>query len=126
MVGLAFWAAGSPFHPVYSLILVAWSCVFVEIWRMKERKFAVRWGTVGVSNVDARRKEFKPRIIRKDPATGEDEEVFEWWRREIRIALSIPVMIFFAALLGAVLTTMFAVEVFASQLYVSTTLNING
>lgn len=91
---------------------------------MKERKFAVRWGTVGVSNVDARRKEFKPRIVRKDPATGEDEEVFEWWRREIRIALSIPVMIFFAALLGAVLTTMFAVEVFASQLYVSAQLKV--
>lgn len=84
---------------------------------MKERKLAVRWGTVGVSHVDARRKEFKPRIVRKDAATGEDEEVFEWWRREMRIALSIPVIVFFVMLLGAVLTTMFVVEVFASQLY---------
>lgn len=88
---------------------------------MKERKLAVRWGTVGVSQVDARRKEFSPVSIRKDPATGEDEEVFEWWRREFRIACSIPVMIFFAGLLGAVLTTMFVIEVFATQLYVSET-----
>ncbi|UZJ55207.1 hypothetical protein CBS101457_004527 [Exobasidium rhododendri] len=116
-VGLAFWAAGAPFHPVYSLLLVSWSLVFVELWRMKERKFAVRWGTSGVTNVDPRRKEFKPRITRKDAATGEDEEVFEWWRREFRIACSIPVMLFFAALLGAVLTTMFVVEVFVSKLY---------
>jgi anoctamin-10 len=117
VVGTAFWAAGAPFHPLYSLLLVVWSCVFVEIWRMKERKIAVRWGTVGVSHVDARRKEFKPRTTRKDPVTGEDEEVFEWWRRELRIALSIPVIIFFVALLGAVLTTMFVIEVFATQLY---------
>jgi anoctamin-10 len=119
VVGTAFWAAGAPFHPIYSLILVSWSCIFVELWRMKERKFAVRWGTAGVSNVDARRNEFKPRYIRKDPATGEDEEVFEWWNRELRIACCIPVMVFFAALLVGVLTTMFVVEVFVSKLYVS-------
>lgn len=118
-VGLAFWAAGSPFHPVYSLLLVSWSCIFVELWRMKERKFAVRWGTAGVANVDARRKEFQARVVRKDPATGEDEEVFEWWRRELRIACSIPVMVIFAMLLGGVLTTMFVTEVFITRLYVS-------
>lgn len=115
--GFAFWAAGAPFHPVYSLLLVGWSCVFVELWRMKERKLAVRWGTSGVGHVDARRNEFKPRVVRKDPATGEDQEVFEWWRRELRIACSIPVMLFFAALLGATMTTMFATEVFVSKLY---------
>jgi hypothetical protein len=115
--GLAFWAAGSPFHPIYSLILVAWSCVFVELWRMKERKLAVRWGTSGVAHVDARRPDFKARTTRKDPATGEDQEVFEWWRREVRIACSIPVMFFFAALLVATMTTMFVTEVFVSKLY---------
>lgn len=115
--GLAFWAAGAPFHPIYSLLLVSWSCVFVELWRMRERKLAVRWGTIGIGHVDARRNEFKPRTVRKDPATGEDQEIFEWWRRELRIALSIPVMLFFAALLGATMTTMFATEVFVSKLY---------
>lgn len=115
--GLAFWAAGAPFHPIYSLLLVVWACMFVELWRMKERKLAVRWGTAGVGHVDARRNEFTPRTVRKDPATGEDEEVFEWWRRELRIACSVPVMLFFAALLGATMTTMFATEVFVSKLY---------
>lgn len=118
-IGLAFWFAGAPFHPIYSLLLVAWSCVFVELWRMRERKLAVRWGTLGVGQVDDRRKSFKPVSVRRDPVTGEDDEVFEWWRRELRIVTSVPVMLFFAAVLGATMTTMFATEVFVTKLYVS-------
>lgn len=118
-IGLAFWFAGAPFHPIYSLLLIAWSCVFVELWRMRERKLAVRWGTLGVGQVDDRRKSFKPVSVRRDPVTGEDDEVFEWWRRELRIVTSVPVMLFFAAVLGATMTTMFATEVFVTKLYVS-------
>lgn len=118
-IGLAFWAAGAPFHPIYSLLLVSWSCVFVELWRMRERKLAVRWGTLGVGNVDERRKNFKPVLVKRDAVTGEDAEVFQWWRREFRIVTSVPVMLFFAAILGATMTTMFATEVFVSKLYVS-------
>lgn len=86
---------------------------------MKERKLAVRWGTVGLAHVDERRNEFTPRLVRKDAATGESEEVFEWWRRELRVLISLPVMFIFAALLGATMTTMFATEVFVTKLYVS-------
>lgn len=123
--GTAFWAAGAPFHPVYSIVLVIWALVFVELWRMKERKLAVRWGTVGIGKVDERRNGFNAHAVRPDPATGEDQEVFEWWRREVRVAASLPVMLLFASLLVATMTTTFATEVFVTKLYVSTTTRLN-
>ena len=117
LLGFGFWLAGRPFSPIYSLGLVTWSCLFVELWRMKERKLAVRWGTLGVSEVDRRRHDFVPRTTRIDPATEEVEEVFEWWRREIRVILSLPTVAFFASVLAATMTLMFVVEIFVTQLY---------
>lgn len=117
LLGLTFWLLGRPFSPVYSLGLVSWSCLFVELWRMKERKLAVRWGTLGVSQVDRRRHDFVPRTTRIDPATEEPEEVFEWWRRELRVILSLPIVAFFASVLAATMTLMFVVEIFVTQLY---------
>ncbi|SPO30830.1 related to IST2 - Plasma membrane protein that may be involved in osmotolerance [Ustilago trichophora] len=117
LLGVSFWLLGRPFSPVYSLGLVTWSCLFVELWRMKERKLAVRWGTLGVSQVDRRRHDFAPRTTRIDPATEEPEEVFEWWRRELRVILSLPIVAFFASVLAATMTLMFVVEIFVTQLY---------
>ncbi|CDS01550.1 related to IST2-Plasma membrane protein that may be involved in osmotolerance [Sporisorium scitamineum] len=117
LLGLSFWLLGKPFSLIYSLGLVTWSCLFVELWRMKERKLAVRWGTLGVSQVDRRRHDFIPRTTRIDPATEEPEEVFEWWRRELRVILSLPTVAFFASVLAATMTLMFVVEIFVTQLY---------
>lgn len=117
LMGFIFWAAGLPYHAIYSLTLVIWSCFFVESWRMKEKKLAVRWGTSGLHKVASRRTGFRPRVIRTDPVTGDREEVFEWWRREIRSICSIPVMLIFASLLGLTLTSMFTIEVFVTKLY---------
>lgn len=115
--GASFWLLGKPFSPMYSFGLVVWACLAVELWRMKERKLAVRWGTLGVASVDRRRHDFVPREKRTDPATEEPEEVFEWWRRELRVILSLPVVALFASALAATMTLMFVVEIFVTQLY---------
>ncbi|CAO1627089.1 unnamed protein product [Jaminaea pallidilutea] len=116
-VGGLFWIAGAPYHPLYSLALVGWACTFVESWRIKERKLAVRWGTLGCGAVESRRLGFQAHRKEVDKVTGEEVEVFEWWRRELRVAFSIPAVAFFASVLALVLTTMFVVEVFVARLY---------
>lgn len=116
-IGGLFWLTGSPYHPLYSLALVFWACFFVESWRIKERKLAVRWGSFGCGKVESRRAGFKANRKEIDKASGEEVEVFEWWRKELRVACSIPAIAFFATLLASVLTTMFVVEVFVTKLY---------
>lgn len=116
-IGGAFWIMRAPYHPLYSLALVLWACFFVESWRIKERKLAVRWGCLGCGDVESRRIGFKAHRRELDKVTGEETEVFEWWRRELRVACSIPAVAFFASLLAGVLTTMFVTEVFVARLY---------
>lgn len=116
-IGGAFWLTGMPYHPLYSVALVLWACIFTESWRIRERKLAVRWGTLGCGDVESRRLGFKPNRVEVDKVTGEEAEIFEWWRRELRVAGNIPAVLFFAALLGLTLTTMFVTEVFVTKLY---------
>ena len=49
-IGALFWLAGRSYSPVYAFLVVSWSIVFVESWRLKERVLAVAWGTHGVHN----------------------------------------------------------------------------
>ncbi|KAE8218839.1 hypothetical protein CF319_g7352 [Tilletia indica] len=117
-VGFLFWYFAAPYAPLYSLFLVGWGAVLVETWRMREKRLAVRWGVAGCNRADNRRLGFKPRIVRTHPATGEIEEVFEWWRVELRVALvSLPSLIIGAIVVGLTMSSMFVSEVFVSKLY---------
>ncbi|KAK0520272.1 hypothetical protein OC834_007097 [Tilletia horrida] len=118
IVGLLFWYFAAPYAPLYSFFLVGWGAVLVETWRMREKRLAVRWGVAGCNRADTRRLGFKPRIVRAHPATGEVEEVFEWWRVELRIAfVSLPSIFLGAIIVGLTMSSMFVSEVFVSKLY---------
>ncbi|CAD6971097.1 unnamed protein product [Tilletia controversa] len=117
-VGFSFWYFAAPYAPLYSIFLVGWAAVLVETWRMREKRLAVRWGVAGCNRADNRRLGFKPRLVRTHPATGEIEEVFEWWRVELRIALvSLPSILIGAIVVGLTMSSMFISEVFVSKLY---------
>lgn len=92
-----------PYAPIYSILLCLWSIVFVEWWRIHERKLSLRFGTRGSFKVEKRRVQYKPGM--------------SWWVRELRILASIPVIIFFAGILSAILTGIFIFEAFVTQLY---------
>ncbi|WFD34482.1 hypothetical protein MCUN1_001323 [Malassezia cuniculi] len=117
VLGLFFWAGGYAFDAMYAALLVIWCCAFTEGWRVREKKLAVRWGQAGVSNVDARNASFTPRDVKTDPVTGEEVEIFEWWRRQLRVLLSLPFVALFAMLLVGVFSFIFAFEIVAGEVY---------
>ena len=108
-LGLAFFVLRCPYSLVYSTLLVLWAVVFVEAWRIYERRLAVRWGTRGSFRVERRRAEYE------NTATGGIP--LPWWKRELRILASLPVILLFAAALAALLTGIFVLEAFVTQLY---------
>jgi len=101
-IGAAFYFFAAPYSTLYSVFLVLWSITFVEWWRIKQRVLAVRWGTRGSFRVEKRRANYK---------------AIAWWRRDLRIMTSIPVILFFAAILAVLLTGIFVFEAFITQLY---------
>ncbi|KAB5593947.1 hypothetical protein CTheo_2673 [Ceratobasidium theobromae] len=120
ILGLITWVLKTPYHPLYSLALSVWAVATVEIWRVRERALSVRWGTHGVARVELRRVEFSSPTNQNDFHTDEAADadiLFPWWKRELRMAISVPVIGLFGALLGALLSAIFLFEAFVTQLY---------
>lgn len=95
----------STFSHLYSVALLVWSVVFVEWWRLKERKLSVKWGVKGASNVEMLRAEYRP-------------EGDAWWKRELKLLAGLPVIIGYAVLLIALMTSIFVFEAFIAHLYI--------
>ncbi|KEP50066.1 response to osmotic stress-like protein [Rhizoctonia solani 123E] len=119
-LGLISWVLKAPYHPLYSLSLSLWAIATVDIWRVCERALSVRWGTHGVARVERRRVEFIA-ASNQDPSeeniAADADALFPWWKREFRMALSVPVISLFGILLGGLLTAIFLFEAFVTQLY---------
>ncbi len=77
--------------------------VFVEWWRIHERLLSLRIGTRGSARVEKRRVEYRPGM--------------KWWNKDLRVFASVPLITLFATLLAVILTGIFVLEVFVTQLY---------
>ncbi|KAI0046519.1 DUF590-domain-containing protein [Auriscalpium vulgare] len=103
VLGLATYFFGHAYSVVYSSLLFIWSVVFVEYWRIQERILSVNWGTQGSFRVEKRRPRYS--------------EGFTWWKRELRVLASLPVIALFAGILFILLTGIFVFEAFVTALY---------
>ncbi|PCH36279.1 DUF590-domain-containing protein [Wolfiporia cocos MD-104 SS10] len=101
-VGVHFYFFNEPYNAVYSVILLLWSITFVESWRIHERTLSVRWGTRGSFRVEKRRPQYVP---------------IPWWQKDLRMITGLPVIMLFAIVLAALLTSMFVFEAFVTELY---------
>ncbi|XP_006462231.1 hypothetical protein AGABI2DRAFT_206493 [Agaricus bisporus var. bisporus H97] len=103
ILGLFSYFFLSPYSSVYSILLCIWSVGFVEYWKVRERILSLRFGTRGSFRVEKCRVTYRP---------GQT-----WWGRELRIFASLPVILLFAGVLVALLTSIFVFEAFVTQLY---------
>lgn len=103
VIGISFYFFGTAYSPIYSLLTVLWAIGFVEWWRVRERLISLRFGTRGAERVERRRANYDPR--------------FPWWKRELRILASVPVILAFAGLLAVLMTAIFVFEAFVTHLY---------
>ncbi|KAJ6621490.1 calcium-activated chloride channel-domain-containing protein [Mycena sp. CBHHK59/15] len=103
ILGVLFFFFGKPYSPLYSILIVLWSVVYVEWWRVRERILSLRFGTRGSFRVERRRAQYKPG--------------FPWWKHELRMIASLPVILLFAGVLVSILTGIFVFEAFVTQLY---------
>lgn len=103
VAGLLTYYFGHAYSIVYSSLLFLWSVVFVEYWRIRERLYAVAWCSLGSVRVEKHR----PTYI----------EGHRWWKRELKILFSVPVITLFASVLAVLLTAIFVIEAFVTALY---------
>jgi len=97
----------------------------VAVWRVKERKLAVRRGTRGCESVAVGRlrPEYVANLGIQDQSVGRGEKTVDViragddFKRDVKVALSIPVIVACGLGLGFVLSGIFLLEAFVSQVY---------
>ncbi|TRM65471.1 calcium-activated chloride channel-domain-containing protein [Schizophyllum amplum] len=102
-LGAAFYVAGESYSPLYSTLILIWAVGFTEWWRVKEKIISLRFGSRGSFRVERRRAQYNPG--------------FPWWKREMRILASLPLITLYALVLVALLTGIFVFEAFVTHLY---------
>ncbi|WWC90176.1 uncharacterized protein L201_005109 [Kwoniella dendrophila CBS 6074] len=115
------------YPPLYAFLLSIYSTTFVAIWRIKEKKLAVRWGTKGCESVAVGR--LRPEYVanlnlgldNQHQQNGLDTvdtiQAGNDLKRDIKVAVSIPIIIACGIGLGIVLLGIFMLEAFVGQAY---------
>ncbi|WVR03117.1 hypothetical protein IAU60_000107 [Kwoniella sp. DSM 27419] len=110
------------YPPLYAFLLSLYATTFVAIWRVKERKLAVRWGTRGCESVAVGR--LRPEYVANlgldnSPSESAVSAVQQGndSKRDLKIAVSVPVIIACGVGLGVVLLGIFMLEAFVGQAY---------
>ncbi|KAK8844765.1 hypothetical protein IAR55_006615 [Kwoniella newhampshirensis] len=111
------------YPPLYAFLLSIYATAFVAIWRIKERKLAVRWGTHGCESVAVGR--LRPEYVANmgwdkegDGTSAVDAvQAGNDLKRDTKVAISVPVIAACGVGLGVVLMGIFVLEAFVGQVY---------
>ncbi|TIC12243.1 DUF590-domain-containing protein [Wallemia mellicola] len=102
LVGIICWYSKTEFSALYAIFISLYAIGFVEYWRVAERIISVEWGSDGSRSVELTRQETKQTA---------------WYVREAKLLASLPILLLFAALLAALLTSIFMLEAFGLHFY---------
>ena len=115
--GFGAWLILGQFSWFYAIVNCLWSIVFFEHWKQKEVDLAVRWGVRGVSKIQHPRPQFQFEREAQDPVTGEIIKVYSPYKRLSRQLLQVPFALACVVILGGLIMSCFAIEVFITEVY---------
>jgi len=115
--GAAAWLLLGQFSWIYGIVNCLWSVVFFEYWKKKEVDLAVQWGVRSVSKIQLPRPQFQFEREAQDPVTGEVIRVYSPFKRMQLQLLQVPFAIACLVVLGSLIVTCFAIEIFISEIY---------
>ncbi|KAI9645361.1 hypothetical protein NHQ30_006098 [Ciborinia camelliae] len=115
--GFCAWILLGQYSPVYAIVNGLWGIVYTEYWKKQETDLAVQWGVRGVSKIQHKRPDFKHEREIKDPVTGEQIKFYSPVKRLSRQLLQVPFALCAAIILGSLIATCFAIEIFISEVY---------
>lgn len=115
--GFGAWLILGQFSWFYAFVNCLWCVVFFEYWKKKEVDLAVQWGVRGVSRIQHPRTQFQFDRETRDPVTGEVIKVYSPLKRLRHQLLQLPFAVACLLLLGSLIISCFAIEIFISEVY---------
>lgn len=117
VLGVTFYFLDKPYHPAYAFGLLLYSTVFTEYWRVYERLFTSRFYPKGRFQTSTSLASMSTSSFTREKAERTHNPGIAWWKRDLRILASFPIISVFAGLLALLLTAIFVFEAFVTQLY---------
>lgn len=114
--GIAAWLWLPKYSMSYAILTSIWCSVFLEWWKLQEVDLSIRWNVRGVHKSKINRPEFKYDSISIDKH-GRKIHHFPKWKHIARQGLQIPFFAIATLALGAIISSVFAVEVLISEAY---------
>ena len=115
--GIGAYAVLGYYSPIFAIVNVLWCIIFVEYWKQQEVDLSLRWGVKNVSTIQEKRHGFQFEQETKDPISGQTIYHFPAHKRLTRQLLQIPFGILAVIMLGTLIATCFAIEIFLSEVY---------
>ncbi|KAJ8509490.1 hypothetical protein ONZ45_g8349 [Pleurotus djamor] len=115
-LGGIFYFLEKPYHPAYAFCLLIYSTLFTEYWRVAERVFTARFSPPE-SFPQSASKNGPASALTRDKALRQSTSGITWWRRDLRVLASFPIIALCAAALVILITSIFVYEAFITQLY---------
>jgi anoctamin-10 len=115
--GFGAWLILGQFSWFYAVVNCLWSVVFFEFWKKREVDLAVTWGVRGVGRIQLPRSQFQFEHEALDPVTGEIVKVYSPMKRLQRQMLQVPFALACVLVLGSLIVSCFAIEIFISEVY---------
>lgn len=94
--------------PLFSLTTALWSILFLECWKRRNAELAQRWGVLHYEDEEAVRPQFAG-VWKQDAETGEVLRIYPRWRRALKYAVTVPLLLSFV--IGMVLLMVFVYSV---------------
>ncbi|KAJ8694723.1 hypothetical protein PTI98_007374 [Pleurotus ostreatus] len=117
VLGVTFYFLDKPYHPAYAFALLLYSTVFTEYWRVYERLFTSRFYPKGRFQPSTSLASMSTSSFTREKVERTHNSGIAWWKRDLRILASFPIISVFAGLLALLLTAIFVFEAFVTQLY---------
>ncbi|KAI7859678.1 calcium-activated chloride channel-domain-containing protein [Circinella umbellata] len=101
----------------YSILMLIWSVVYIEMWKRKEQTLALKWDVRNCSKHEKQRLEFKGDRMIMDEITGEQVPFISTWKIFLRRAMSLPGVALGAFFLSIIVGCVFVLQLFLHEYY---------
>jgi hypothetical protein len=101
----------------YSLSMLVWSILFIEIWERREQELAVKWGVRNYTKHEKNRNEYKGDSKVRDEVTGDEIPFVSVWKLLGRRLAALPGVIVSALFLSLIVGFVFVLQIFLHEYY---------
>ena len=110
--------------PFYSVFILLWSQLFLDLWELKEGHYAMQWGVTNIESTEQDRSKFKGQPDVPDIVTGERKTYFSYDAKRKRLMFSFFTVFLMTSVTVAIVISLYILRDYLEPSYGENAQNI--